>query len=1247
MGDPTRGVGYVPDMAHPQGEHAEAERIRRENTALEELSRVLEALDRGETPEGNLAMKDEYGEFGLDKRVAYHYAALLIGGTKQDRLKRLSDTLPFGERQMREALKGALIAKLSGSYYDPDETSYIDWSAIANEDESIFSDEKVQDAISSYIDHLIETNQNILRPTSKGNPFNRQKMRQELRNNITGILNHAPQIANGVFTRMVDGGDGEMAIEVIENVNLTKFKERLSSELALKLQVERRGTFLRGVTLDFFSGLTVENLKLMVPDDALKYIPAFSPSTQNWIVNAYLSGRDQQGWEQEEFDKKLRDRLPEMEHLDQRALAVMRLRGFIPDADWTATLPPHGEGVAALLEVLDDPKLPAATKKSQEFLHAMDGIMTEVLDDKPVSRDLVQAVAFAREKYKVGPSEILVIAKHDPVFLEAQPNENRTGPAVAAMLRRESAEEKNAAGGPIAEWGWVDADSPHVPGNVAEQIAGRMEWFAGEFGWQTTLRFGNREGLTAHDAYMVAGNLEDFLRIHRELSPEDLRSLLDQVARDDVKYDGQPSQTKLRFVLDTIGDAKIEDIVARVEKINIPSLAERVARLRDDGRFHPYKTWKGMREFASVVDFLNKNKTLEQLAQSNAPESTKRFGNALLEHPNVPANEVLKFLTNPASFLSAEGQYTSSDAQSRMAPINLAQVERLGLSASEVRDAIADGSLDRLQVLPAFERTFTLDMSGADPYSPEALQRALLSALGRRERLADQAPEGQASAIAPKAREVKKLFAAVQAIFERYGIAQENRRPWLLGEAMMVPSYWSDALAKDLYGAVYDKKTGIDAPATFEIRARIGKKSDPSLIVAGNDTASCMPFGDGKTNVYSWSPACAQMVVERKMADGSWRTMAQSVVMPTLAGDKSAPERFSRLLHGEKVHGVFDGAEFARNPVILCDNVEPNPNEVQENRMPIIEAAYEKFFRSYLSENAERAGVDSTRVVVGKEDYLRQDRLSFPKTPNIFVPLAPISYTDNNATESYVIETGLPSVETRLDSGVREATGADIMAMAYMEGKGFHDNQQMVFGLYDRQQRVTAALISREQHGDPALTLISRDNKGEPTGYMLAYVGRTSDVPEVFIDDFAVDRSKNLLAARHASKLLDEFLDRYVGHYTSRGEPFPSIFAQMREDTSYKLMVRQLQKLSERSGIQVEMVEEGVSSLGGEPMHLVRIYAGKNNEDITEAKRRWNARVAKAAEVESGSQSGQWGYEDDEQADEGGEENQWDDDDNW
>ena len=1211
-------LGFGAGMPEPPEKALE----RKKSETLAEAKRVFDAVDRGEFPDTDLPLGDDYYDFGIDKIAACRYAEMVVGNANSGKLEALSRAFPFGREDVKEGVVEALVNAFQRG------AENINLIGIENErvDEAVFSDERVRAAFLKYVDLIVARNKDAFdRNHNVANMSVNRSRRSELSDYLTKFIGYMPAVANAAFLRLADSAGEDQVRIMLERMNVRNLRGRLSAELATKLQTGRRN-FPDGILISLFTGLTKEHLGDV--RGAICHVSAFEPDVQNWMVHAYLFGYEYaEGEDKEERDRILASELPEMPSLDRSALAVMRLRGFAVDEDWAAKLPSRGEGVDALLEILADKTVPDAIKKSAVFIDAMSkDVIEAALDGKPVSANLVRAAALSRKAYKTTPGTLFDIVAGDPTFLDAPADDDRTGPAVVALMRRDAAAEK--ADNLVSSWGWVDADSPEVAGNTTGQIADRLEWLGTQFGWSAALRFLNRSNVDVHDATGCVDSLKRFFAQRADQSPKEMVTLLDQVTRDDVSYDGRPSQVQLRIVLEMIGDARIEDILALVERLNLPSFVERMAKLRDDARFHPYKTWKGMKEFAAVVDFLNKNKTLERLADSDAPESTKRFGHALLEHPGVPAADVLRFLTDAPGFLSASATYATDSVHERMAPINLAGVERLGLTASEVRDAIADGSLDRLQVLPAFERTFAFDARGTDPFSAESLQSSLLKALGRRERDAMDAPEGGAGALKPKARDVKKLFASVQAILDLHGIDRENRKPWLLGEAAMVPAYWTEPLARDLHAAVYDKKIGIDAPATFEVRARIGKKSDPSLIVAGNDTASCMPFGDGKTNVYAWSPACAQMVVERRLTDGTWRTMAQSVVMPTLAGDAPAPGRFARLLAEEKVRGVFDAAEFARPSVILCDNVEPNKNDVDEGRMPVIEAAYRAFFREYLSRHASDIGVDPTRVVIGKEDYLGHDRLTFPKTANVFVPLAPISYTDNNAVESFVIETGLDGTSRRPPltppayqegehggrTGIRDATGADILAMAYLEGKGFADNARMMFGLYDRQQRVTAALISREQHGDPALTLISRDDKGEPVGYMLAYVGHTSDVPEAFIDDFAVDRSKGLAAMRYASRLLEAFLDRYVAHYDSRNEPFPSIFAQMREATSYKLLTGQLRTLSEKRGLRVEIEEEGIGSLGGEPMHHVRLFIGKTDADVAAARDRWNGRVEKPTE---------------------------------
>ena len=49
-------------------------------------------------------------------------------------------------------------------------------------------------------------------------------------------------------------------------------------------------------------------------------------------------------------------------------------------------------------------------------------------------------------------------------------------------------------------------------------------------------------------------------------------------------------------------------------------------------------------------------------------------------------------------------------------------------------------------------------------------------------------------------------------------------------------------------------------------------------MLAGSDTNCCMSFGSGKNNIYNFNPNCAIFTVQESKADGSYRTIAQSVL---------------------------------------------------------------------------------------------------------------------------------------------------------------------------------------------------------------------------------------------------------------------------------------------------------------------------------------------------------------------------------
>ncbi len=732
-------------------------------------------------------------------------------------------------------------------------------------------------------------------------------------------------------------------------------------------------------------------------------------------------------------------------------------------------------------------------------------------------------------------------------------------------------------------------------------IAHAMQEFATIFGKETTMRFANRPDLSRHNIFLSASHLQEFaigqgFDLEQDEQRTEFRKLfsavLEQVARDDAEYEEGTAHDQFNRVLSTIQYHSIESILTRVADLNIPGLTKRIAHLQD-GRFNPMTSWKGLKEVYALLRLTQKGELISALQASSAPESVNTYASALMEHPNVSLEALQFFLTDPYRFLESDAKYVDNALQRTLSPARMLDVERLGLQAQDVRDALADGVMDRLQTLPPYEITYFLNKNGDNLQTDEYLQQGFAKAIGR-----------QREGIRGTAQQPKTVFAGLLRWAGIRGISKDDCLLWLRGEKDFD---LKDSDRTDLAAILHAQGQGIPKPDGHHIRVRIGKKSDPSMIVAGNDTASCMPFGDGKTNVYTWNPLCAQLIVERETSEGEWRTMAQSVVMLDVDVSKPATDIITAMRNGQRITDLLPG-KISAHPKMMCDNIEPAPNDIAAGRAGIIESAYTHFLHAYLIEHAAMIGVDASEVIIGKESYeTKRPDWIFPQKPNTYLPLAPISYTDSAGPTVYHINTGIEQSPTRR-TGISPVSAADILPMALLEGKGFADNPNLVLGLYDRQHKIVGASISRERHGDPNLSFMSRDDQGTPVGYILAYVDRTTDVPEVFIDDMAVDRSRNILAARHAANILNTFLEAYANHYQHSSQEFPAIYAQMRENTSYKLLMRQVQTLSQKHNLHVEISEEGETSLGGETFKLIRLFIGKTNAQIASAKERFHRR---------------------------------------
>lgn len=801
-----------------------------------------------------------------------------------------------------------------------------------------------------------------------------------------------------------------------------------------------------------------------------------------------------------------------------------------------------------------------------------------------------------------------------------------------------------------------------------EQLARPYAQLYKAVGGDTLLKFLNKPDLSLHDALQCDYGLQNYVFTNWPWDGEPsvglkdpdfanmargvYRDLMLQVAKDNAEYEVGSAYLEFGRVLRIMDGTSIQDILNGATAVPIPGLAERAARLREP-KFDPRRTWAGLKAVAGIKEILERTELLD--AKSISPKMSV-FVAGLLESPIISTDAVAEFVNKPERFLSRSARFVDEHQQYIFSPARFAEVERTGLTHAMVRDALIDGTLDRLQLLPPHEETYQMTDNGGLVTDTRFVSERLVDALGKRS-------EG----IEGKARDVRGLFQQVQQWVLRHvkvsdtgelmtpnGAAAIVRKWVKSGDA---PNVSTDAVLEltGTGGILYDKQMGIDATSIHTVRVRVGAKSDPSMRASAESVANCMPFGDGKTNTFDWNPAIAQLVVERLSADGTWKAMAQSVLMidHELQADSEGHERkasniINSLRAGRHAIDVLKEEDLVRPRVLMADNIEPNLNELDVGRAPIIENAYRLFSKAYLKRLPDGLYIDRSRFIVGKEGYPtgRKD-WNFPQVSNTFVPGSPVSYMDSVGEEVYEIAHEDASAPERPTGKIVDIDASHVLAMSFLEGKGFRENESLVFGLADRHQRILATTIARERFNDPSFTFMTRNDRGIVEGYMLARVNHARpETPEVYIDDIAVDRKKGMASARYAMRLVDTFVERYMERYVQGNKPMPPLYAEMRETTSYQLVTRKLDFLVNKGGqsVHYKLVELGDGNFGGETFKRVRIFLGRTQEELEEQIHRYESvrpedlitspELEKTPDMEDNDDD--WSHDEDDTWDDGG-----------
>lgn len=148
--------------------------------------------------------------------------------------------------------------------------------------------------------------------------------------------------------------------------------------------------------------------------------------------------------------------------------------------------------------------------------------------------------------------------------------------------------------------------------------------------------------------------------------------------------------------------------------------------------------------------------------------------------------------------------------------------------------------------------------------------------------------------------------------------------------------------------------------------------------------------------------------------------------------------------------------------------------------------------------------------------------------------------------------------------------------------------------MHQIQTNILAAEIATKDRGKPNLSMKYVDSEGVLKGYVLAWEGicteaeQYRDKPIVYLMDMAfTDRN-----SASAGKLILSFLDQYKTKYIDTGILTP-ILADMRDQTSFKLLQRQVQKWEQQLGITIEVRKLEEYKAGPDTMHRVLLIPSR------------------------------------------------------
>jgi len=677
---------------------------------------------------------------------------------------------------------------------------------------------------------------------------------------------------------------------------------------------------------------------------------------------------------------------------------------------------------------------------------------------------------------------------------------------------------------------------------------------------------------------------------------------LSRIAMDGATYHND--QNSLVYFNTLITGVNLDFASVLSEAKQFTHIKDLVESLEQEG---PLSSWESLKKYYELSQVLEKREILEKLQKLDAEGRGKQsdFFQKLAFHPDskISMQKVFQLMENPEKFLDIDDEHSGS-AHERKKPANYTHFKYLDLSPEDLRDALVEGHMDKLQYFKPFEATYNLPDTD---YVFSDILNLLKTGLGSyREK------------IQGNAKHPGKLFKQLNQLLKQNQL--DYQKLIEMGDNI------SKDLKVEIEKLLFNSETGIkDTRKTNEFMVKVHAKSSPEGHLAGDDTSCCMPFGSGKNNVYTFNLACGQMTIQRKV-EGKYRTIAQSVITPNIDINQNISSLLRSISNGEESLSKYVASDLSEKKeiIITADNIEVAPNAKGKFDREL-NNIYSDFFARYAKElKKQHPNINIEKIIIGKgySDLHLKDAQS---VDNEFVPIVPPAYSDNTGDTAFelslnnknkksiasrysIIEPQVSSANNiELPRGVSQLTFEDTLRVSYVEGKVYADNESLIQYIHRIGNELIAKDVNNVLKDRPNLSTKIENDKGDMLGYMIAYEGVAnqedynndksySEEKVIYVSDLAADLKKSTTAG---GKLIKGFLELFEKNYLEKNNPI-QIIDEARESTSYKLIQSHINKLGAKYGYKYEMKEEGIERRGDDILHLIKLVPilDESNKDL-------------------------------------------------